>query len=90
MEIHDHTMKINSANELYSSASKDFQRSRQILESLLTTAGNDPTMHEVQSALNVSKANFVACGILVMDSSRKVEFDFSSHNNKTFPTIKFV
>ena len=70
---------------LYIGAARDFGRARQLFESVASIA---PPMPDLDTIVSITKKNMVASSVLAKDSTRKVEFEFETH--QTFPVAKFV
>ena len=70
---------------LYLGAARDFGRARQMFESVSSIGQPLP---DLEILVAITKKNLVASSVLSKDSSRKVEFEFETH--QTFPVIKFT
>jgi len=82
-EVLEHTEKA-SVKTLYTAASRDFGQARQILETVQASVSDD----EIPNLITINKTNFVVASVLARDSKRKIDFEFSLHQN--FPTVKLV
>lgn len=92
-EIYEITEKNTSSQDLLLAAARDFQRARQIFDSLLPQQQqqldcSEESVLELRKLINVNKNNFVASSILAKDLSRKIDFEFFAHS--TFPSVRFV
>ena len=70
---------------LYLGAARDFGRARQLFESV---ASIGTPLSDLETLVGITKKNLVASSVLSKDSTRKVEFEFETH--QTFPVIKFA
>merc|ERR1712179_315689 len=88
LEVYEHVSKSSSL-EIFSAASHDFARARQIFESIVVSSSSLKNGgEEFNKVASVAKNNLVVASVLSKDAARKIEFEFNQH--KIFPTLKLI